>query len=267
MEQRLDYYCLVGFAPETTSPEDLGLLAIPADDTALFLDFDGTLVDIAPTPDSIRVGSPEKSLLDELHRRHNGAVAIVSGRNLIDLDQYLGGFCGTISGGHGAEMRHASQLLSGVSCDLARLEHIKNAVMEFAIIDPRVLAEDKRYGIVLHYRQHPELECKVRDFLKSLIDGDEEFELQSAKMAIEVKPKGISKAGAIERIMQFEEFDGRDILFAGDDATDESAFSWVNEQGGISIKIGEGPTRAQYRTQSPDSFKSWLKAQSGTARS
>lgn len=263
MEQRLDFYSLVGFAAETTPPDDIDRLTIRPDDTALLLDFDGTLVDIASTPDAIKVDKADKLMLNQLSERHNGAAAIISGRNLRDIEHYLDGFSGTISGGHGAELRHASKLLPGVVCDLARLEHIKNAVREFAFLCPGVLAEDKSFGIVLHFRQHPELEGKVREFLTSLVDGDNEFELQSAKMAVEIKPKGISKAKAIERIMSFDEFDGRNILYAGDDETDEGAFAWVNGQGGVTIKVGDGPTRAQYRTHSPATFKSWLRVQTG----
>ncbi|OCW59511.1 trehalose-phosphatase [Hoeflea olei] len=262
MEQRLDYYTLIGFSPETAAPEDLDSLTLPAQGTALLLDFDGTLVDIAETPSAIKVGARERTLLNDLSKRHDNAVAIVSGRNLHEIDHYLSGFTGTISGGHGAELRHDGEHLPGIECDFEQLEHIKSAVMEFAIIDPRVIAEDKSFGIVLHYRQHPEIECKVRDFLKSLVDDDGDFELQAAKMAFEIKPKSISKAMAIERIMTFEPFRGRTVIYAGDDDTDEVAFRFVNELGGTSIKIGEGPTTARYRTASPATFKTWLRAQS-----
>lgn len=261
MEQRLDYYTLVGFAPESAAPQDLERLNIPSDETALFLDFDGTFIEIAETPTSIKVGARDRLLLDELSKRHNGAVSIVSGRNLHEIDHYLAGFSGTVSGGHGAELRHAGKIIPGFECNLERLEHMKNAVMEFAVIDPRVLVEDKSFGIALHFRQHPEMEGKVYDFLKILVDDDDEFELQSAKMAFEVKPKGISKAMAIERIMTFEEFGGRDILYAGDDVTDEVAFAWVNDHGGVTVKIGDGPTVANYRTKSPATLKKWLRAQ------
>ena len=135
------------------------------------------------------------------------------------------------------------------------------------MLDPRVIAEDKSFGIVLHFRQHPELECKVREFLTILVGEDDAFELQSAKMAVEIKPKGISKADAIGRIMAFEEFAGRNIVFAGDDVTDESAFSWVNQQGGVTVRIGEGPTCARYRTHSPSTFKAWLLEQVEAGRS
>src|SRR5690606_28612257 len=186
--------------------KDLDQLNIAAEETALFLDFDGTLVDIAPTPDSVKVADRDRMLLDDLTRRHNGAVSIISGRNLRDIDHHLQGFAGTISGGHGGELRHASESFPGVNCDFERLEHIKHAVMEFAIIDPRVIAEDKSFGIAVHFRQHPELEAKVRDFLTTLVDGDADFELQPAKKAYEIKPKGISKATAIEKILKFREF-------------------------------------------------------------
>lgn len=265
MEQRLDYYSLIGFAPDAV-PDNLERVSISADETALFLDFDGTFVDIVETPSAIRVAERDRVLLDELSRRHQGAVSIVSGRNLKEIDHYLAGFTGTVSGGHGTELRHAGREFAEINCDFERLEHIKNAVMEFAIIDPRVFAEDKSFGVVLHFRQHPELEGRVHDFLKCLVDGDDKFELQTAKMAIEIKPKGVSKASAIEQIMSFDEFRGRNILYAGDDVTDEVAFSWVNEQGGITVKIGDGPTVAHYRTGSPATLKKWLRSQPGSSR-
>ncbi|PWW02164.1 trehalose 6-phosphatase [Hoeflea marina] len=261
MEQRLDYYSLVGFKSGSTSPDELARLRIEPERTALFLDFDGTFVDIAPTPDAIRVTDRDKTLLDQLSKRTSGAVSVISGRNLHEIDSYLSDFQGTVSGGHGAEMRREAKALPTIKCDLERLEHIKCAVREFAAVDPRILAEDKSFGIVLHFRQHPELEGKVRDFVRSLVGGDADFEIQQAKMALEIKPKGISKAMAIERIMKFKEFRRRTILFAGDDDTDEIAFSWVNEQGGITIKIGDGLTLARYRTRNPASFKKWLREQ------
>ena len=261
MEQRLDYYSLVGFKSGSTSPDELDRLTIEPDKTALFLDFDGTFVDIAPTPDAIRVTNRDKSLLDKLSKHCGGAVSVISGRNLHEIDHYLDGFEGTVSGGHGAELRRDAKKLPTVKCDLKRLEHIKNAVRGFAAIDPRILAEEKSFGIVLHFRQHPELEGKVRDFVKSLVGDDADFEIQQAKMALEIKPRGISKAMAIEKITKFKEFRRRTILFAGDDDTDETAFAWVNDQGGITVKIGDGLTLARYRTRSPASFKKWLRSQ------
>lgn len=266
MPNQWDYYSMVGFAPETNSPDELERLSFDADRTAVFLDFDGTLIDIAPSPDAIVVDGEVKTLLGNLVHQCDSAVAIVSGRNLQEIDSYLGDFAGAVSGGHGAELRDVSGHVDGMDCDLARLEHIKNAVKEFAVLHPRVIAEDKVYGAVLHFRQHPELECKVREFLTSLISEDHQFEIQAAKMAVEVKPKGTSKAGAIERIMTFENFAGRGIFFAGDDVTDESAFSWVNDQGGTTVKIGDGPTCAHYRTQTPSTFKHWLSSQTLAGR-
>jgi trehalose 6-phosphate phosphatase len=261
MPNQWDYYSMVGFAPETNAPDELERLSFNADKTAVFLDFDGTLVDIAPSPDAIVVDGEVKTLLGNLVQQCDSAVAIVSGRNLQEIDRYLGDFAGAVSGGHGAELRHVSGHFDGIDCDLARLTHIKNAVKEFAVLNPMVIAEEKVHGVVLHFRQYPEIECKVREFLTSLIGDDTQFEIQAAKMAVEVKPKGTSKAHAIERIMRFEKFAGRGIFFAGDDVTDEGAFCWVNDQGGTTVKIGDGPTCARYRTQTPSTFKHWLSSQ------
>lgn len=261
MEQRLDYYSLVGFSSDVQSPEGLERLTIPPKETALFIDFDGTFVDIAPTPDAITVSQQDAELLELLSEHHHGAISIVSGRNLADIDHHLGGFSGTASGGHGAELRRNGKRSPMVTCDAEQLEHIRNAVREFSGIDPRILVEEKSFGIVMHFREHPELEAKVRDFATGLVGDDCDFETLTAKMAIEIKLKEISKAKAIERIMSFDEFRGRTVVFAGDDETDENAFCWVNGQGGITIKIGEGLTLAHYRVESPTKFKSWLRAQ------
>lgn len=264
MEQRLNEHVGSGHRIGAAEPEDLNGLSISEDHTALLFDFDGTLVDIAPTPDAIKVGHRDKALLEGLVKRHHGAVSIISGRNLREIEHYLDGFEGTISGGHGAELRHDGKMLAGIDCDHERLEQIKAALMEFVIIDPRVLAEDKSHGMVLHFRQHPYLEDEVRSFLDRTVGDDPEFEILPAKMAFEIKPKGISKATAIERILSFREFDGLNVLYAGDDVTDEAGFALINDLGGITIKVGDGPTQAQYRTGSPSSFKKWLWAQSGS---
>ncbi|MDF1609393.1 trehalose-phosphatase [Hoeflea sp. YIM 152468] len=261
MEQRLDYYSLVGFSSDTQSPDNLERLSISAKEIALFIDFDGTFVDIAPTPDAITVSQQDVELLELLGERHSGAISIVSGRNLADIDHHLGGFSGTASGGHGAELRRGGKRSPMITCDTEQLDHIRNAVREFSAIDPRIVVEEKKFGIVMHYRQFPELETKIRDFATSLLSDDCRFETLSAKMAIEIKSKDVSKAKAIERIMNFDEFRGRTALFAGDDETDEGAFSWVNDHGGITIKIGEGLTLAKYRVDSPAAFKNWLRAQ------
>lgn len=261
MQQHIHYYDLVGFQSSVPNPDDLSGLMLDPEEIALFIDFDGTLVDLADTPSAVKVSRDDKTLVDGLSRKFGGALAIISGRNLDEVATHLNQFNGVISGCHGAEMRHGGQITRQAEHDADRLEHIKRAVMEFAVIDPRVIAEDKTFGIVLHFRQNPEVESKVRSFVDSLLSNDDEFVAQPAKMAIEIKPRNISKALAIEEIMRHPEFENRNMVFAGDDETDEVAFAYVNEHGGVSIRIGEGPTVAQYRVKTPRAFKLWLHRQ------
>ena len=252
---------------QTGTPQDLEELSIEPDETALFLDFDGTLVDIAETPDAIRVELRDRILLEVLSMQYCDAVSILSGRNLKDIERYLPEFTGTVSAGHGAELRHAGRQFSSMAPDTGQLENIRNAVTEFASDNPPLLAEGKRFGAVLHYRHCPELEERVLSFMTNVIakeDGDT-FELQPAKMALEIKPRHISKASAIKQIMEFPEFSGRNILVAGDDTTDEVGFAWVLERGGTTVRVGDGPTLAQYRTPSPETMKKWLWHQLGAA--
>lgn len=262
MEPSASYYEFVGFQSPATQPaEDLADLVIEPQRTAFLTDFDGTLVDIAPTPDAINFTAADGRLLNRASSSFGGAVAVISGRNLADVARYLGAFSGIVSGGHGVELRIDGEIHELATPDPERLEHIKAAVTEYAIIDPRVILEDKSHGIVMHFRQNPEMEARVRAFAECLLEGCGEFELQPAKMAYEIKPKGISKASAIERILETAGFEDRVPLYAGDDKTDETAFRHINELGGITIKIGDGATVARFRTESPATFKAWLGTQ------
>jgi trehalose 6-phosphate phosphatase len=154
----------------------------------MMLDFDGTLVDIAPTPDSIQFSSEDAALLAKLEDAHGGAVAIVSGRAIDDLEQYLTSFGGLIAGGHGAEFRIDGRRSLAGEVDESQLEEIKQAVISFGKSDPRILLEHKSTGIVMHYRAHPECESDVIELAKSLVEKRPDFKLQFAKMAVEIKP-------------------------------------------------------------------------------
>lgn len=258
-----EYYAFIGFCPDvdqdvTDDAADLETLAYTPTDHAMMLDFDGTLVDIAPTPDAISFDAKDDALLRRLAASHDGAIALVSGRAIDDLDGFVGDFPGAMAGGHGAEVRVDGERSLADEVDADKLEQLKSAVRSFAEAEPRLLIEEKATGIVMHYRAHPDCEGKVVGFATSLVDGHEGFGLQFAKMAVEIRPEGASKAGAMATLMQAKPFLGRAPFFAGDDVTDEAAFDWINEQGGVSVRIGPGPTKAQYRTATPRSFKDWL---------
>ena len=258
-----DFYSMIGFCGEAHATAPLDSLEEPGPDTALFLDFDGTLVDIAEKPDRIAIPSHLPDTLKRLCRRHGGAVAIISGRDIVDLGRHLPGFSGAIAGGHGAQMRLPGGDIVREPVDIARIAALQNAASAFALSEPSVHVEFKDAGVVLHYRSAPEMEEKVRRFAHGLVDDDPDFTCQGAKMAVEIKPYGVNKGRAIERLMRTRTFAGRIPLFAGDDRTDETGFEAVNEAGGITIKIGEGQTEAQHRAATPAQFRKWLSQLAG----
>ncbi len=227
-------------------------------DKSVFLDFDGTLVDIAPAPDAILVPGELRGRLAALQQATDGAVAIVSGREVADIETWLPDFTGPVAGGHGSHLRTADGSMECVDIDTSRLGAIQNAIAGFADASPGLIAEMKTAGCVLHYRQNPDLGRDAGNFVADLIASYPEFAAEQAKMAIEIKATGVSKANAVETLMAAPPFAGRTPLFAGDDVSDEAAFEWVNERGGISIRIGDGPSAAQWRISSVAGFASWI---------
>ncbi|WP_306118024.1 MULTISPECIES: trehalose-phosphatase [unclassified Roseitalea] len=254
----LDYYALTGFSHEGDIPTPLEMLEMNLAETALFLDFDGTVVDIADRPDAIEISDDDKGLLERASRATGGALAMVSGRSIDDLERYIDGVPCALAGGHGVEFRFTDGQRETARFNRDNLERLRSAAEAFAQAEPRIFIEHKTAGIVLHFRQHPEMEDKARTFAEAMVLDDPESEVQPGKMVFEIKPKAVSKARAIERLMETPPFAGRRILFAGDDHTDELAFGALRQKGAICVKIGEEQTKAEYASPSPEAFKAWL---------
>jgi trehalose 6-phosphate phosphatase len=223
----------------------------PARD-ALFLDFDGTLVEIAPRPDAIVVPSELPGILARLCEAAEGAVAVVSGRMMPDLERYLEGFPGVLIGSHGAERRGAPQPppppgLLELQAEVRRIAEAEG-----------LLPEIKSGGAALHFRQVPEREAMARGFAEALAAAFPAFVVQPAKMAFELKPKGAAKDRALAEVMRETPFAGRRPVYLGDDATDEPALSWVLADGGVAVKVGEGASVAPHRLDGPGEVLDWL---------
>ena len=223
----------------------------PAQD-ALFLDFDGTLVEIAPRPDAIVVPEELPGLLARLCEAAEGAVAILSGRMLADLERFLDGFPGVLIGSHGAERRGAPappppEGLWELQAEVRRIAE-----------EEGLLAEIKTRGAALHFRQVPELEATARGLAEALAAAFPAFAVQPAKMAFELKPKGAAKDRAMVEVMREPPFAGRRPVYLGDDATDEPALSWVVARGGVAVKVGEGDSAAPHRLEDPGEVLAWL---------
>lgn len=225
-------------------------------DAALFLDFDGTLVDLAETPEAIRVPPALVGLLGDLHGLLGGALAVVSGRQIDVLDRFLAPLRLPAAGEHGVQRRDADgRMQEQRAPDLTR---VLAAANELARVHEGLLVERKHAAIALHYRLAPQLEAVCRDALARIIFDQPQFELMHGKFVFEVKPAGIHKGIAIAAFMQEAPFAGRTPVFAGDDTTDENGFAVVQPIGGIAIKVGSGPSQALHRLDSPRAMFEWL---------
>jgi len=212
---------------------------------ALFLDVDGTLIDIAQTPDSVRVPDALPALVAGLARHLDGALALVSGRTIMELDRLFTPIRLACAGGHGAQLRFETD---GPIADTPLMHALAPALVEgvaaLARSDSRLLFEDKQSSIALHYRGAPEmaeiLRAKVDDLLISTARADAVApELIAGKMIYEIKAAGFDKGKAVLKFIDRAAFAGRAPIMIGDDTTDEKAFAQVRALGGLAIGVGD----------------------------
>jgi len=237
-------------------PTDPLMPPYPQPDMALFLDFDGTLVPLAATPDSIIVPPGLVPLLQKLQTLLGGAVAVISGREIAAVDRYIHPLRLPCAGSHGAERRRADGQQSQLLGD--GLEHIATACWQLAARHPALLVESKPSGVALHYRRDPTLEPQCLRVLEAAVAGRPDWVLVRGKCVIEALPAGINKGAAIAAFMQEAPFAGRTACFAGDDVTDETGFSVVQQQQGVAIKVGPGASCARYRLGGVPQVHAWL---------
>ena len=224
--------------------------------TALFLDFDGTLVDLAAQPDLVVVPQGLISLLEQLSHQLNGALAIVSGRSLADLDAYLAPLKLPSAAEHGAVQRLSNgQATAAASPPLHDVVRVASAL---AAQHAGLRVETKSHALALHYRHAPELESFCLEAMAEAVKRTPGLELLRGKFVLDIKPAGITKGTAIQKLMDKAPFKGRIPLFAGDDTTDEAGFSVVQSLGGETIKVGAGTSLARYRHPDPFTFRQWL---------
>ncbi len=224
----------------------------------MFVDFDGTLTDIAPRPDAVAVPQGMVQLLATLHSRLGGALAIVSGRPISQLDAFLAPLRLPVAGLHGAERRSASGVVTRLP--EADLSEVVSGLQALAGLHAGLLVETKPGAVALHYRLAPDCEALAKQAMQDALQRSPGMALMHGKMVIEMKPALASKGRAITAFMAEPPFTLRRPVFAGDDTTDESGFAVVQAAGGTGIKIGPGPTLAQHRLDSPTSLQAWLQA-------
>ncbi|MBG9388802.1 trehalose-phosphatase [Caenimonas aquaedulcis] len=216
---------------------------------ALFLDFDGSLVDIAPAPEDVIVPSRLVATLSSLHERLGGAVAVISGRPMSQIDEFLAPLKLPAAGVHGAERRSADGVVRLLMT--SPLEDVENAALTLAARHPALRVENKRGSLALHFRQAPDLEALCVQAMQAAVDRTPGLTLLRGKMVVEAKPSGATKGHAIEAFMREAPFAGRRPVFAGDDTTDEAGFAVVQQLGGVGVKVGSGETLARERLASP----------------
>jgi trehalose 6-phosphate phosphatase len=235
-------------------------LPSPRCDWAYFFDVDGTLVDIADTPGAVHVSERLRALLEGLYQCAGGAVALISGRPIAEIDALFPSVRLPVAGQHGAERRdaagHATRHQPTEDLTAARRR------LAEAIVDkPGLLLEDKGLSLALHYRRTPNLAGFVHQTMEALLaDLDGEYCLQQGKSVLELKPTGKDKGRAVLEFMGEAPFADRTPVFVGDDATDEFAFATVNDVGGYSIKVGAGDTVARWRLENVKAVQQWLRS-------
>ncbi len=226
---------------------------------AFLFDMDGTLAPIAASPEQAAVPEATREALQQLHDACGGAVAIVSGRPISEIDHLLAPQVYCAAGLHGAQLRGPDGRQSQLPVDNDAVAQMVRELLPLAQAHPGLKLEDKGLSLALHYRNAPDLQGLVSEAVNAvLLAHTHAFVLQPGKMVLEIKPRQASKAGAIGRLMQSPPFAGRLPLFAGDDLTDEAGFDIARQLGGVSIKIGDGDTRAQWRMPTPAALAAWL---------
>ncbi len=233
----------------------------PSPDWALFLDVDGTLLHLAETPEAVEVSDHLHDVLVRLAPALGGAVALISGRRIEDLDRLFAPLRLPVAGLHGLEHRDAQgnvRLLGKTEM----LSPMRGPLREFAAKHHGVLLEDKGRTLALHYRKAPHMESQSRRLVAGLAGRyADSLRVIDGKMVLEIKPRLSDKGVALRSFLDERLFRGRCPVFIGDDVTDEDAFRAVNDLGGYSIRVGNGRD-SQARWQLPDvnAVLGWLEA-------
>ncbi|MDO6408077.1 trehalose-phosphatase [Pantoea phytobeneficialis] len=225
---------------------------------AFFFDVDGTLATIQPQPEMVAIPASVRQHLQQLSNLNHGALALVSGRPIAQLDDLVAPLEASAAGVHGAERRDASGRIHRHSLPADVAQTLQRELQETLDQWPGTQLEAKGMAFALHYRQAMTYEQAVIKLAQDAVARFPGLALQPGKCVVELKPQGIDKGAAIREFMREAPFAGRIPVFVGDDLTDEQGFLAVNALGGISVKVGEGSSYARYRLSSVDAVWSWL---------
>lgn len=239
-------------------PQQLGWSTLRG--RALYLDVDGTLLDLAPSPDAVVVPGQLPGALAAIAARLDGALALVSGRQIDSLDRLFHPQKFAAVGVHGAELR-ADSVPSGYPAPLAQpLDQARATLAGHLAQWPGALLEDKGLALAVHYRAAAALEDPIRAAMQQLASrAGSAFTLLQGKFVLELKPAAVSKGTGIATLRAAPPFADRVPVYVGDDVTDESAFALVNEAQGLSVRVGPAAgTLARFRVDAPATVRAWL---------
>src|SRR5882757_6582785 len=232
----------------------------PLSQTAVLLDIDGTLLDFAPTPREVWVPPELAKTLQRLYERTNGALALVSGRSLNDIDLIFAPDQFPAIGGHGAEMRLEPEG-EAVAAHAPPLDReLKRRLAAIAKLSPGILLEDKGYSLALHYRLAPHAEKLIYEAV-SLIRADlpnAPIEVLPGKSVCEIKHSGFTKATGVLELMTHPPFRGRRPFFIGDDVTDESVFAIMPDMDGLAFSVGRRAKGVAGHFDAPSDVREFL---------
>jgi trehalose 6-phosphate phosphatase len=234
---------------------------LPQANIALFLDVDGTLLEIAASPSAVRVPAALRNTLQLAAKREDGALALISGRTIAEVDRLFAPLAFPTAGQHGVEIRDPEGNVSMPDIDAGQLDTAREVIRELVRHYKGLLLEDKGTALAVHFRQAPQYERAAMEVMGGLAHQlREKFVLLDGKYVMELTPRGYSKRGAIEEFMRKAPFAGRVPLFIGDDVTDEEGFEAVNALGGYSVRVGDmAATGAKFRFSSVSTVVAWLR--------
>ncbi|MEA9821972.1 trehalose-phosphatase [Xanthomonas campestris pv. raphani] len=237
------------------------------DACALFLDVDGTLIDFADRPEAVRLLPEVRAAIERLSDRFNGAVALVSGRPLSQLDALFAPLLLPAAGLHGHELRSDIAARAAMPQDTSEWLHgLHQRAAALTHQHPGVLVEDKGVSVALHWRAQPLAGPDVLAFAQQEIAQLSGYRLQPGDHVVEFVPEGSNKGLAVEQLMQQPAFAGRTPVFVGDDLTDEFGFQAANRLGGWSVLVGDrAQTDARFRVPGTAAVHAWLQRNAHTA--
>lgn len=233
------------------------------DGWAFFLDIDGTLIDLAATPDAVTVPSDLPPLLAAVCEGAGGALALLTGRDMTTVDLLFSPYRLPVGAVHGALIRDPAGTVAGNAPHPA-LAEVRDRLAEFAAARPAVIVEDKGTAIAVHYRTDPSLEAEARAVVTAAVTAaGPGLAVQPGKMVLEVRPAGWDKGRALRAFMEDAAFKGRRPVAVGDDLTDEPMFDAALDAGGIALRVGpapEGGSAGRPAFAEPAAVRRWLAA-------